>query len=472
MAYFQKNVNEEENQNQTSNLNTGGGNVYSTSTSEVSSITDNNNTNSNDNSGSSSNWVNLNKYIDSNQGKIGKYVDNIVEPSFSQKDDYQSNLEKSKKDYTTAINKKTADKNQSSNLIKRYTGDSNSINNDEWDLLINTSKGYTGPDQIENTGNDYGYWDLNKQAKEFQNTGNNLNTDVGIQSLMDRNLSTGGKNLNTYLVRASDQGKNKVSDYSNQFSELAKLLDTQTSDLNKARENAVNVAEENKKNYITAKDAAFKAEENRIKKEYENQQAKAEANKNAGVGSVNKNVVLQRYAVNPKDITVSLMNSAYMNGNAGSQLQNELNELAARKMALENGIRSSGSKSDTTFDFGGYGRSADNAQYVQRQQERADSFMRDIDQALRHAGKAPQFDLAINLLADDNAGTPEGYQARMIMQKAIQGDMDYNTAIQQIVDMIPKQYTPSAWDQFKDQTKDIYDTFINPKTTKLNPFNW
>ena len=69
------------------------------------------------------------------------------------------------------------------------------------------------------------------------------------------------------------------------------------------------------------------AEEDRIRQEYENQKAKAEANKNAGVGSVNKNVVLQRYAVNPKDITVSLMNSAYMNGNAGSQLQNELNDL-------------------------------------------------------------------------------------------------------------------------------------------------
>lgn len=461
MAYFLKqNENNNQNNQQQQNQNVGG-NTYSTSGGEVSNDSSNNinSANSSNNSNTSGNWVNLNSYLDANQNKAGKYVSNLVNPYTSQQAGYESGLNDSKQAYQKAIQKNTLDKNKGADVANRYYNNSNSITNDEWQLAQNTQKGYTGPDVWENTGNDYGYFNLNKQANQFKEVSDNLDNDVYLQSLMNQNLSQGGKTLNSFLVGATDSGKNKIQDYKTSFNKLYDLLDNQKVDLNNQQANQKNIATQNQADYLKALDAAKAAEKTRIQNAYDTQQATAEKNKNAGVGSVAKTMNISKFAANNKPITISIANTPYQAGNASSQLKTELSELEARDKAMRAGIKGSGSQSDINFDFGGYGRGANAQNYVNQQIQRANSVMSDLDQGLRHNKKAPQISLLVDLLSDENANTAEGFTARQLLQQIIQGDIEYNTGIQKIVDMVPGLNTPSAakqaWDSFRENAETV-----------------
>ena len=458
MAYFLKQNEDQNNQNQqTQNV---GGNIYSTSGGEVSSQLDNTTSNSSS-SNSSGNWVNLNSYLDANQNKAGKYVSSLVNPYTQQQPEYESKLNESKANYEKAIQTNTLNKNEGQKVANSYYANSNSISQNDWDRAIETEQGYAGkPGQYEDTGDDYGYYGLNKQANQFKEVGDNLNNDIYLQSLMNKNLSQGGKTLNSFLVSGTDSGRNAVSDYKQTFIDLWNLLENQKTDLNNQRAEQEKIATENQANWLASRQAAKKAQEKAINEAYNNQKVTSENNKNQGVGAVAKTMNISKFAANNKPITISIANTPYQVGNADSQLSTELSELEARDKALSTGIRGSGSKTDTTFDFGGYGRGADAQGYVDRQVQRANSVMSDLDQALRNNNKAPQISLLVDLLSDENAGTPEGFKARQLLQQIIQGDIEYNTGIQQIVDMVPGIDTTSPWKQGWDSFRENAETVV------------
>lgn len=239
MAYFLKNQNDEQNQQSGNQNQMSGGNIYSTSGSEVSSSTSNNSTNSSSNSSASNesgNWVNLNKYLDANQGKVGGYVDQLVNPYTNSSNQFKNDLNKSSQDYTEKVNQNTLSKDDATSIINKYRIDGNSITDDEYNKVskpLNDNFGVTSYEETED------YTNLNKQANQLGNVGKNLSNSAYQQSLMGNDISSGGKKLNSFLINATNQGRRAIEDKQNAFKNLSALLDSQAQDLTNQRNTAL-----------------------------------------------------------------------------------------------------------------------------------------------------------------------------------------------------------------------------------------
>jgi len=456
MAYFLKQNEDQNNQNQQpQNV---GGNIYSTSGSEVNSQVENNSNSSNssnsNNSNSSGNWVNLNSYLEANQNKAGKYVSNLMNPYSQQQPGYETKLNESKDNYSNAIKTNSLNTQEGQKVANSYYADSNSISQNDWNRARETEQGYSGkPNEYQNTGDDYGYSGLKKQADQFKEISDNLNNDVYLQSLMDKNLSQGGKTLNSFLMGATNTGRNALSNYKQTFGDLWNLLENSTNDLNKQRAEQEKIATENQANWLNSKQAAKKAQEQAIRNSYDSQKAVADNNRVQGVGAINRTMNLSN---NDTPITISIANNPYQEGSAFFQLQNELDEIEARDQALSSGIRGNGSRTDTSFDFGGYGRGADNQRNVDLQIQRANTVLSDLSDLLFNKSttdfqrglisnlnenqlervKERDRNNVIDLLSDRNAGTEAGFRARQLLQQTIQGDINYNDGLQQIANIL------------------------------------
>lgn len=257
MAYMNDPLQKKNQEDQTQNQNqNSGGNIYSTSSSEVSSQVDQksspsgNSNNSNTSSNSSGNWVNLNSYLDANQDKVGRYVDNLVNPYSSKENSYKNSIQENSQKYISDVNKNNENMlsvDDQADFAKRiysingggYIPNSEKTTEDERQKAYNTYTGYQGPRAFESSGNEYGYNENKNQRDIFDEVGSNLTNQNYQRSLMNKNTSTGGKNLNSFLIAGTDQGRNAIQDYSKQFSDLATLLDTEAEKLNQARNTEV-----------------------------------------------------------------------------------------------------------------------------------------------------------------------------------------------------------------------------------------
>lgn len=233
MAYFLKNNNEDQNQSGNQNQMSGG-NIYSTSGSEVSTptSTSSNSSSNSSQSNESGNWINLNKYLDANQGKVSSYVDNLVKPYSDSASQFKNDAEDSKQSYIKQVNDNTVSKDQANTIISNYRKDGSSITDADYYKVSNPIRGTFGVSQYEETED---YKNLNNKADELGQVGQNLGNENYLKSLMGNSVSSGGKNFNSFLIRGNQPGKDKITDYSNQFSELASFLDNQSSELNDAR---------------------------------------------------------------------------------------------------------------------------------------------------------------------------------------------------------------------------------------------
>lgn len=249
MAYFLKNQNEDQNQQSGNQNQMSGGNIYSTSGSEVSSSIPTSNSSSNSSqSNESGNWVNLNKYLDANQNKVGGYVDQLVNPYTSKESGYREGLNIGKTNYSNSIMSDTAyntDSSKSGAIAKNYLQGSKGVSDDDKNTFYQTILGYQGDDEYQNTGDTYGYTTSKNQADEFSNVGSNIGNSNYQKSLMGNGVSTGGKNLNSFLIGGTQAGRDSVTNYANKFADLAALLDSQTSELNDLRSGIVDTTTRN-----------------------------------------------------------------------------------------------------------------------------------------------------------------------------------------------------------------------------------
>lgn len=246
MAYFLKNQNEDQNQQSGNQNQMSGGNIYSTSGSEVSSSTptstSSNNSSNSSQSNESGNWVNLNKYLDANQGKVGGYVDQLVKPYSDSATQFKNDFDISKQSYTQQVEDNTLSKDQASNIIKNYRLDGSSITDDEYNKVSKPLRGQFGVGDYEQTSD---YDDLKKQATKLGEFGSNLLGTTYQQSLMGNNVSSGGKALNSFLLRGTEQGRNAINNKSNEFSALADFLDGQSKELTNLKNDAQEVTSNN-----------------------------------------------------------------------------------------------------------------------------------------------------------------------------------------------------------------------------------
>ena len=253
MAYFLKQNEDQNNQNQQSqNV---GGNMYSTSGSEVNSQIENNSNSSNSSNSSSSNssgnWVNLNSYLDANQNKAGRYANTFVKSDLNKGQDYKNNLQNAQDQYLSSIKSDNAYtyNGNDNNILNKYLNDSSSVSQNEKDRTVGILKGYQGADYFQNTGDQYGYNELKKGSDDFSNLSKNILNDNYIKSQMGNNVSTGGKNLNSFILGASSNAKNILNNASDKFSELSSLLDSTNNNLNTERDNVVNTANKNSSDF-------------------------------------------------------------------------------------------------------------------------------------------------------------------------------------------------------------------------------
>lgn len=364
MAYFLKQNEDQNNQNQqTQNV---GGNIYSTSGGEVSSQIDNNsnsNNSSNSNSSNSSgNWVNLNSYLDANQNKAGRYANTFVESDLNKGQDYKNNLQNAQNQYLSSIKSDTAYNysNNDNNLLDRYLQNSSSLSSAEKNRAMNILKGYQGDDYFQNTGDKYGYNELKKGSDDFNTLSKNILNENYLKSQMGNNVSTGGKNLNSFVLGGSNDSRNVLNNASNQFSEISSLLDSTNSNLNKERNNVVNKATENQKAYDKARQDKTKQLENLLRSNYQN----ALNQYNAEQEYLKNNPLV---ANNPYSTeTINDKNQAAANGwvagteiykvrdpltsQASGQLNRELQELSNRSNSLLGNVALNGNSSlDSTF---------------------------------------------------------------------------------------------------------------------------
>lgn len=237
MAYFLKNNNEDQNQSGNQNQMSGG-NIYSTSGSEVSTptSTSSNSSSNSSQSNESGNWINLNKYLDANQGKVSSYVDNLVKPYSDSASQFKNDKESSANSYSQNIKNNQLQANKATDIVQRYANDGTSITDDEYKLVSNAVTGNFGVNPYQQTEE---YTKLSNTASELGDIGEKLKNKSFQENLMGNNVSSGGKKLNSFLISGTQAGNDKISDYSNSFSELASLLDSQTRDLNKQRNSAI-----------------------------------------------------------------------------------------------------------------------------------------------------------------------------------------------------------------------------------------
>lgn len=277
MAYFQQYNNEEERQNQNNTAGTTGGNTYSTSLSEVSSTLDNTD---NKKSDSGSGFVNLNKYLDSNKGEIGKYAQSFVNDDLNRGKQYQSDLNNSLYSYEKALKsdpsytyRDSTSNYSDSSMLKQYLRDSGSLNQSEKNRIMNVGRGYQGDDEFQKTGNKYGYNNLKKTSDTFSTLSNNIDDKDYLRTKMSNDLSSGGKNLDSFLLGAAEDSKKVISDAKNSFSDLSKLLDTTTSGANATRNSVVKTANKNAAEFNALKDKERQAIEDSLRTQYNKSQA-------------------------------------------------------------------------------------------------------------------------------------------------------------------------------------------------------
>ena len=461
MAYFLKNQNEDQNQQSGNQNQMSGGNIYSTSGSEVSSSTSSNpsgsNNSTNSQSNESGNWVNLNKYLDANQGKIGGYVSSLANPYTSRVDDYTSSLNTNKQKYIDDVNNQNSvktDSNKSNSIINNYAVDTSKVSDSDWKALQDTLAGYKGPDRYASTGDIYSYYTDKKTADDFGNFGSNFEDQDYRMSLMDKNVSSGGKKLNNFLLGTQDAQK-QISDYASQFKDLANMLDQYEAELNSVYDTGVNVSNQNKQAALDNKARIQKEQEKVLKNAYEDQKDQASNNRYNTDNAVNVGKTTGVYGDGTRYTIANNTYNTYTDksNQAKSTYEKELAELRDRMSSIDNNYRMLNSALDKNFDFGGWGLSD-----AQRnlQEQRSKNFIGDIDAAMRSRSQAPQASKIFNLLDVNNLST-EGLTAKDIQARYVKGDLTLEDAINQLHGMVGNYKSPSAWDQIKDQSKDIYD---------------
>lgn len=381
MAYFQKKNEDDQNNNGNQNQITGG-NIYSTSGSEVSSTLENSSPKGNSTSSlsnESGNWVNLNKYLDANQGKVGGYVDTLVNPYSQKEEGYRNNLQNANEQYLNSIHNDTAYKtgaNTSRNIASNYYKNSSNVSDDDKGAFYGTLSGYQGAGKFDETGDDYGYNDLRTQADEFANVSSNLGNNNYLQSLMGNQVSSGGKKLNSFLVQGTTQGQQDLNNNVKRFSDLENLLNNQVSSLNDERQNVINTATQNQQlaqqaeaeEYKRVQDQIAAAQQKAIQKANQ-QKALYEGAKNnvmhVGLPTSNGQVVVgKNLNINPytwKDTSTQ-----------GKQdVGREQKELDQRRNDLLNNTRTADSSLDTNFKYADFSNA-----YNGKWQEKQDAMNR------------------------------------------------------------------------------------------------
>lgn len=363
MAYFQKNNNEDK-QNQDVSSGNVGGNTYSTSSSEVSSTVESNNENNKKSDTGSGNFVNLNKYLDANQGKTEGYANTFVQDDLNKGKDYQGNIQNAQDRYLSSIKSDNAYTYNSvdNKILNDYLKNSSSVKNADKQRAMNILKGYQGVSNWSNTGDQFDYNNLKKDSDNFNTLSGNIIDQDYLKTQMSNDLSSGGKSLDSFLLGASDNSRNVLNDASSQFSELASLLDSTSSNLDKERTNVVNKATQNQKAYDKLRQDKTKELENLLRTNYANSKAindSARATENAnplGRNDPFSNEYLDR------------LNTAKQNGwiagtetykvrddlssQAAAQLNRELQELQNRSNSLTGNVALNGNSSlDDQFKF-------------------------------------------------------------------------------------------------------------------------
>lgn len=371
MAYFQKNNNEDE-QNQDVSSGNVGGNTYSTSSSEVSSTVESNNENNKKSDTGSGNFVNLNKYLDANQGKMGSYANSFVEEDLNKGKDYQGNIQNAQDKYLSSIksdNAYTYNSNSDNKLLDNYLKNSSSVSTSDKQRATNILKGYQGADYWSNTGDEFDYNNLKKDSDNFNTLSGNITDQNYLKTKMSNDLSSGGKSLDSFLLGASDNSKNVLNNASNQFSELASLLDSTSGNLNTQRDTVVNKASENQKTFEKARQDKTKELENLLQSQYD-------ASKKINDRILEQNKNLTNLLNLPSE---AIRNDGYYNyykdlsRQAKDNLNTELAELRNRSNALT-GVSPLQGDSKLDFNLNSYEFVAPTDQQKQEQAFRSNVF--------------------------------------------------------------------------------------------------
>ena len=363
MAYFQKNNNEDK-QNQDVSSGNVGGNTYSTSSSEVSSTVESNNENNKKSDTGSGNFVNLNKYLDANQGQMGSYANSCVEEDLNKGKDYQGNIKNAQNKYLSSIKSDTAYnyKDSDNKLLDNYLRNSASVKDPDKQRAMNILKGYQGVSNWSNTGDQFDYNNLKKDSENFNTLSGNITDQDYLKTKMNNDLSSGGKSLDSFLLESSDNSKNVLNNASNKFSELASLLDSTSKNLDQERTNVVNKATQNQKAYDKLRQDKTKALENQLKNNYA-----ASKGANQILRSLEKLNTLNRNDPLSNEY-LDRLNTAKQNGwiagtetykvrddlssQAAAQLNRELQELQNRSNSLTGNVALNGNSSlDDQFKF-------------------------------------------------------------------------------------------------------------------------
>lgn len=454
MAYFQKKNEEENNNNQ--NTNQSGGS-YQTSSSEVGTNTNlNDNSNRQNNiSNQSGNWVNLNDYIQANEGKSGRYASNLVSDDLNKGTQYQSDLGTTKDTYGKALRQDTAynyGSDQSNKVAKNYYNDSSSVNDDELSTFAKASKGYQGVDQWSNTGDLYGYDTMKNTSDYFSElTGGILDPTYRANNKMNANLNQGSKILNN-LTLNSDTAQNTLKDASNQFSILSGLLAGVEEEANKDRAGVVEKANANAnalKNAITTNkalaqkqldDSKQKAEQSRQAKQ--NQASQVKTYKAPLVNLWGKNIDIGSFT--GKDTSKFFKDPSSIE----SDYTKEKNELNQREADLLSGNRSGNSTLDLVKDNSSY--DSINATFQQWNEEgRAGNLPSIINEAYK---------ITQNLNEDRGVMTEDYVRSKIedvilnnktvrdAMQSYVWGNINKETLRDIIVNSIPRYKTAGVED--------------------------
>ena len=349
MAYFQKNNNnEDQNQNQNTTSNTGG-NTYSVSSSEVSSTVDNNENNKKSDTGSG-NFVNLTKYLDSNQGKMGNYANTFVQDDLNKGQDYRGNIQNSQENYISSINSDSAasyNKDSDNKILENYLKDSSSVKDSDKQRATNILKGYQGADYFENTGDEFGYNTLKKDSDNFNTLSGNITNQDYLKTQMSNDLSSGGKNLDSFLLGANKDSSKVLNDASKEFSDLASLLDATTTNLNQQRDTVVNKATENQKAFDKARQDKVTELGNQLRAKYNNGESKYKSSQ--AYRQDYDNIWALPYGSSGDGYAYYYQDNS---NNAKSQLDRELAELNNRSNSLSGSEQLNGnSKLDSDFNF-------------------------------------------------------------------------------------------------------------------------
>lgn len=347
MAYFLKNQNEDQNQQSGNQTQMSGGNIYSTSGSEVSSSTptstSSNSSSNSSQSNESGNWVNLNKYLDANQGKVGGYVDQLVKPYSDSATQFNQNMETAKQNQSQAIQNNTVSNDKITDIVKRYANNGSSITDDEYKTVSDAVQGNFKVNPFEQSDD---YKQLNGTARDLGQVGKSLENKNYQESLMGNDVSSGGKNLNSFLIRGTQAGRDKISDYSTQFSKLNSLLDAQTQDLNNQRDTAIKQNQDTASSIIEAQKGQDIVGPKFIK---ENQQYyNSGAYKDYTPTKYNANGWLSRDGGN---ITFDLPTVYRATGPSDGVIKNEYNEYTDRLNSLLTGEGRQDSKLDDFYSY-------------------------------------------------------------------------------------------------------------------------